>query len=57
MSFAQDFAAASRARMMMKVKEVLLDFFPRVDFSEEVNIHHNFAAIERHFGRELVLHR
>ncbi|MCF7914630.1 MAG: RtcB family protein [Spirochaetaceae bacterium] len=57
MQFAQEFAAASRAHMLHTVQSVLKRYYPRVSFGEEVNIHHNFAALEQHFGREVVVHR
>jgi len=57
MGFAQDFAAASRARMLDRVREILTRYFPRIHFDGEVNIHHNFASREEHFGREVVVHR
>ncbi|MFO7731707.1 MAG: RtcB family protein [Spirochaetia bacterium] len=57
MQFAQEFAAASRAHMLHRVQSVVKRYYPRVSFGEEVNIHHNFAALEEHFGREVVVHR
>jgi len=57
MQFAQDFAAASRAHMLYTIEAVLKRYFPRIKYGDEVNIHHNFAAIEEHFGEEVVVHR
>jgi tRNA-splicing ligase RtcB len=57
MEFAQEFAGASRARMMELVQEAVLEEYPGVEFPEQVNIHHNFAALEEHFGEEVVVHR
>lgn len=57
MHFAQDFAAASRAQMMRRVQEVLADFFPTIEYGEAVNIHHNFASVETHYGTDVVVHR
>ena len=57
MQFAQEFAAASRAHMLHTVQTVVKRYYSRVSFGEEVNIHHNFAALEQHFGREVVVHR
>jgi tRNA-splicing ligase RtcB len=43
---------------MMKIcKEVLAEFIPEVNFIREVNIHHNYAAFEEHFGETLCIHR
>ncbi len=57
MQFAQDFAAASRAHMLHTIESVMRRYFPRIDFGDEVNIHHNFAALEHHFGKDVVVHR
>lgn len=56
MNFALDFARENRRRMMQVVKEVLEDVL-HCSFGEEVNIHHNYAAKERHFETEVWLHR
>jgi tRNA-splicing ligase RtcB (3'-phosphate/5'-hydroxy nucleic acid ligase) len=56
MNFALRFALESRKRMMERltgcVREVL-DF----KAEQEVNIHHNYATQETHFGRKVVVHR
>ncbi|MFW6343666.1 MAG: RtcB family protein, partial [Sediminispirochaetaceae bacterium] len=57
MEYAQRFAAASRARMVEKVQEILERYRPEVGYLETVNIHHNFAALEVHYGKEVVIHR
>lgn len=57
MGFAQDFAASSRAHMLQRVREILGRHFPRISFDDEVNIHHNFASVEEHFGRKVIVHR
>ncbi|MFP4267096.1 MAG: RtcB family protein [Spirochaetaceae bacterium] len=57
MEYAQRFAAASRARMVEKVQEILERYRPEAGYLETVNIHHNFAALEVHYGKEVVIHR
>jgi len=57
MTFAQEFAAASRRLMLERTMEAVEREFPAVEFGEEVNIHHNFAAMEEHFGQRVVVHR
>jgi len=41
--------------------EIVKDIFYEVDgdvlFSDEVNIHHNYAAMENHFGCNVMIHR
>jgi tRNA-splicing ligase RtcB len=43
--------------MMELFRDALLEEYPEAEFPEQVNIHHNFAALEQHFGREVVVHR
>lgn len=57
MSFALEFAYENRQRMMAVFKEALQKFFPEVEFLKEVNIHHNYAGLETHFGEEVWVHR
>ncbi|MFO7850425.1 MAG: RtcB family protein [Spirochaetia bacterium] len=57
MEYAQRFAAASRAQMMEKVQEILERYRPEVRYQETVNIHHNFAGPETHYGKEVIVHR
>ncbi|MRR52273.1 MAG: RtcB family protein [Rhodocyclaceae bacterium] len=56
MDFALDFARENRFRMVDAAKQALLDVLP-VSFGETVNIHHNYAAVETHYGAEVVVHR
>lgn len=57
MNFALKYAFENRQRMMTKCKEVIAEFVPEVNFIREVNIHHNYAAFEEHFGETLCIHR
>jgi len=57
MNIALEYAAENRYRIMTCFKEALLSVFPAAEFCEEVNIHHNYAALEKHFGRKVWLHR
>ena len=43
--------------MMAVFREVIEEFIPEVTFVNEINIHHNYAALENHFGEELYIHR
>jgi tRNA-splicing ligase RtcB len=57
MSFALDFARENRLRMIEAIKTIFRDNFPGVEFGGTINIHHNYAAVERHFGVECIVHR
>ena len=56
MNFCCEFALANRALMMRRVGEIFSDLFGAV-FLKEINIHHNYAAIENHYGRDVLVHR
>ncbi|MBO7146253.1 MAG: RtcB family protein [Lentisphaeria bacterium] len=57
MLFALRYAAENRRRMMKVFKETFSEFLPETAFLREVNIHHNYAAFEEHFGKKLCIHR
>ncbi len=56
MNYCCEFARANRARMMEQVMQILADE-TAANRLEEINIHHNYAALERHYGREVMVHR
>lgn len=56
--FAQDYAQANREHMMRTVLDILEDNVGSVPvYSNRVNIHHNFARQENHFGENVWVHR
>lgn len=57
MNFALDFARENRFRMLKTIKDIILETIADVDFDEIINIHHNYAALEKHYGQEVVIHR
>lgn len=57
MAFCVDFAYANRKLMMERVKEALLMVAGPVQFGEFINIAHNYAALETHFHKKLLVHR
>ena len=57
MDYCVRFAAANRQAMMQKVRQILLDFEPEVTFSPALDVAHNYAAFEYHFGKEVMVHR
>lgn len=58
MQYCVDFAFANRKLMMERVREVFTDqFHGKVDFRGMINIAHNFAAEEIHYGKRVYIHR
>lgn len=52
MEFCLEFAAASRALMMARIIDIV-----GAEKLDEVNIHHNYAALENHYGSNVWVHR
>jgi tRNA-splicing ligase RtcB len=57
MLFALDYARENRMAIIQKFKSIFLDVFKNSVFTSEINIHHNYASLEKHFGEELWIHR
>lgn len=57
MNFALEYALENRFRMMNCFKNAVSDVLGDIDFVEEVNIHHNYAAKEKHYGENYWIHR
>ena len=57
MQFALRYAEENRRRMMAVLKATFAEFVPEAEFLREVNIHHNYAVFEEHFGETYCIHR
>ena len=57
MNYCIEFALQNRKLMMERVKEAFSDLIPTVEFSNFINKPHNFAALETHYGENLIVHR
>ncbi len=58
MQYCIDFAMCNRYLMMERIIEIFDDIYgTKFSYGEIINIAHNYAAIENHFGKELVIHR
>ena len=57
MLFALEFAKESRLRMLGEVTDIFEAFFSEMKFNEAINIHHNYANYENHFGSNVIVHR
>lgn len=62
MNLSMDFARENREKLMLAVKAVLEKWIGRytdleLKYEEEINCHHNYAALENHFGENVWVHR
>lgn len=58
MNYCLKFAQANRDLMMKRCKEAFNEVLSnKVTFAEPINIHHNFAKMEHHFGKNVMIHR
>jgi tRNA-splicing ligase RtcB (3'-phosphate/5'-hydroxy nucleic acid ligase) len=58
MRYCVDYALANRKLMMERVKEAIGDVVQiPVEFDEMINIAHNYAAFEEHYGKHVIVHR
>ncbi len=58
MNYCVDFALANRKLMMERIIDVFnKQFKGQVRFAPMINIAHNYASTEQHFGREVIIHR
>ena len=57
MLFCLRYARENRRRMMSAMKETFAEFVPETEFLQEIDIHHNYAAGEEHFGEMYFIHR
>jgi tRNA-splicing ligase RtcB len=56
MNYCLTFAKKNRELMMERAKEIVYAK-TSAKFSEEIDVHHNYAAKETHFGKEVFVHR
>ncbi len=57
MKYCVDFALCNRRLIMHRIEEVLADTLKGIEFEPLINIAHNYAAMEHHFGQEVIVHR
>lgn len=57
MKWCVDFALCNRQVIMQRVCEAMSNAFPNIQFSPMINIAHNYAAREEHFGDNVIVHR
>lgn len=62
MNLSLDFARENREKMMLAVKAILEKWIGKytqltLEFSHDINCHHNYAAQEEHYGKTVWVHR
>ena len=57
MNFCVDFALANRRLIMERLQDAVTDVVGQICFGELINKSHNFAAMEVHGDREVMVHR
>jgi tRNA-splicing ligase RtcB len=57
MRYCTEFALANRKLMMERIQQVVSTVLYNVVYDEMINIAHNYAAWEEHFGEKIVIHR
>lgn len=57
LQYCVDFALCNRRLMMHRIQEVLAEALPGITFEPMINIAHNYAAFEHHFGKDVIVHR
>lgn len=57
MKYALRFAEASRKAMMDRIMLILMDCIPGIRFSGIIDVHHNYARWEHHYGKNVLVHR
>jgi tRNA-splicing ligase RtcB len=57
MEYCVNFAFSNRKLMLSVILEEYKKLVKGAQFSEIINIAHNYAALEKHFGREVMVHR
>ena len=57
MNFALDYAKENRRIIMERFIAAFQSVYEAAEFGNQVNIHHNYAALESHFGKDVWIHR
>lgn len=51
------FALRNRIHMAECIKDIFSKFIKEVHFDNPINIHHNYASLEHHYGKDVWVHR
>ncbi len=57
MRYCTEFAFANRLLMMKRIQQVVSSVIANIEYEPVINIAHNYAAFEEHFGEKVIVHR
>ncbi|WP_028582956.1 RtcB family protein [Desulfogranum mediterraneum] len=57
MAYCRAFARANRGELMARFREIVAEETGCSHFAPPLDVAHNYAALEEHFGRQVVVHR
>ncbi|MCF6464426.1 RtcB family protein [Clostridium sp. Cult2] len=57
MNYALDFAKENRKQLLEQFYNIFRQETNSTEIIQKISIHHNYAAIETHFGEEVIIHR
>lgn len=62
MNLSLDFAYENRAAMLKEVKRIVEHWITKytglsIEYTQEINCHHNYASLEHHYGEDVWVHR
>jgi len=57
MNYCVEYALKNRQCMLQRVKEILGQVFGYYNYETPINIAHNYARLENHFGQNVMVHR
>lgn len=57
MNFALRFARENRRQIMEDILAILEETVGSFEVTDRIDIHHNYAAPEKHYGKEVIVHR
>ena len=57
MNYCVDFALANRKKMMADVMNIFIQHYDLIQFENMINIAHNYAVMENHFGKNVMIYR
>jgi tRNA-splicing ligase RtcB len=57
MEYCVEYALANRKLMISRIMSILEETYKSIDFGQMINIAHNYARMENHFGQNVLVHR